>query len=141
MKTIDHFKGKYYFLSNFYPAPVVYNGITYKNNEAAFQAQKEPWRAAEFANLQPNEAKRRGRRANLRTDWEDVKDQIMYDIVLDKFRRNPDLEEKLIATGNTELIEGNDWGDTYWGVCEGKGKNKLGKILMEVRSEIIQNMI
>lgn len=136
MKTIDRFKGKYYFLSNFYGAPVMYGGIEYRNNEAAFQAQKDPDKAVEFASLQPNEAKRRGRRVNLRKDWEGVKDDIMYDIVFDKFTRNPELREALLATEDAELIEGNDWGDTYWGVCEGKGKNRLGRILMRVRDEL-----
>jgi len=136
MKTIDRFRGKYYFLSNFYGAPVMYGGIEYRNNEAAFQAQKDPDRAVEFALLQPNEAKRRGRHVNLRKDWENVKDDIMYAIVFDKFNRNPELREALLATEDAELIEGNDWGDTYWGVCEGRGKNHLGRILMRVRDEL-----
>ena len=136
MKAIDRFKGKYYFLSNFYGAPVMYGGIEYHNNEAAFQAQKDPDKAVEFALLQPNEAKRRGRHVNLRKDWENVKDDIMYAIVFDKFSRNPELREALLATEDAELIEGNDWGDTYWGVCEGRGKNHLGRILMRVRDEL-----
>ena len=49
---------------------------------------------------------------------------------------NPDLKEKLLATGNEELVEGNWWGDQYWGICDGIGKNKLGKLLMKVRKEL-----
>ena len=67
---------------------------------------------------------------------EEVKDQIMYEIVLNKFSQNEELREKLIATGDEYLAEGNTWHDTYWGVCNGKGKNKLGKILMQVREEL-----
>ena len=67
----------------------------------------------------------------------DVKDNIMYFIIRNKFIQNDDLMEKLVATGNAELIEGNWWKDTYWGVCEGIGENKLGKILMQVRKECI----
>lgn len=70
---------------------------------------------------------------NLRPDWETVKDDIMYDIVLSKFTHNPELKELLIKTGDAYLEETNTWHDTYWGVYNGKGLNKLGKILMRVR--------
>ena len=136
MECIAEFRGKYYFLSNFYGAPVEYNGIRYTNNEAAFQAQKQPERAHEFASLPPNEAKRLGRRVRLRPDWEAVKKRIMAEIVYAKFAQNPDLREKLLATGHAELIEGNTWNDTYWGVCRGKGRNELGIILMQTRNEL-----
>ena len=89
-----------------------------------------------FLGLDPSSAKRKGRRVKLRDDWEEVKDQIMYEIVLNKFSQNEELRKKLIATGDEYLEEGNTWHDTYWGVCNGKGKNKLGKILMQVREEL-----
>ena len=50
--------------------------------------------------------------------------------------KNPELRSLLLATGNEELVEGNWWRDTYWGVCEGVGQNKLGKLLMQVREEV-----
>jgi ribA/ribD-fused uncharacterized protein len=133
---IEQFRGEHYFLSNFYSAPVVYGGICYQNNEAAFQAQKQPERAQEFASLPPNEAKRLGRRVRLRPDWESVKQAIMEEIVRAKFTQNKHLREKLLKTSSAELIEANQWGDTYWGVCRGKGRNELGKILMRVRTEM-----
>lgn len=134
---INEFKGKYYFLSNFYSAPVEYDGLLYQNNEAAFQSAKciNKKDREQFINLPPNEAKRLGRRVKLRNDWEEIKDQVMYDIVKDKFTRNKDLKEKLLATGDKYLEEGNWWKDYYWGVCNGKGQNKLGAILMRVRDE------
>ena len=134
--AIDEFRGKYFFLSNFYNVKVTYDGLTYLNNEAAFQAQKNPERAKEFLNLNPSEAKRLGRRVKLRTDWEDVKDDIMVEIVENKFFQNKDLMQKLLDTKDEELIEGNTWNDKYWGVCNGKGKNMLGKILMNLRAKI-----
>ena len=72
---INSFKGKYYFLSNFYSAPVTYDGLTFQNNEAAFQAAKciNPELRKQFINLNPSEAKRSGRRVKLRSDWEQVK--------------------------------------------------------------------
>ena len=133
---IDCFKGKYFFLSNFFPAQVSYQGILYQNTEAAFHAQKDPSRAREFCNLNPSEAKRLGRRVKLRSDWELVKDNVMFDVVALKFKQNPSLAEKLLKTGDEELIEGNDWNDRYWGVCRGKGENKLGQILQRIRSEL-----
>ena len=135
---INEFRGKYYFLSNFYTAPVEYDGLLYQNNEAAFQSVKciNKKDRKQFTNLPPNKAKGLGRRVKLRNDWEEVKDRVMYDIVKDKFIRNKDLKEKLLATGDRYLEEGNWWNDTYWGVCNGKGQNKLGAILMQVREEI-----
>ena len=134
--NIDNFRGKYYFLSNFFNVQVIYNGITYENNESAFQAQKQPNIAHTFSHLNPSQAKRKGRKVVLRNDWEKVKDEIMYNICLCKFTQNEELKQKLLNTGNAELIEGNTWNDTYWGICRGRGKNHLGKILMQIREEL-----
>lgn len=141
---ISEFKGKYFFLSNFYAVPVDYDGITYQNNEAAFQAAKcfvsgdpdETVRLRKrFENLDPSSAKRLGRKVPLREDWEEVKDRVMYEVCCCKFDQNSDLLEKLLKTGDEELIEGNTWGDRIWGVCGGSGQNRLGKILMQIRKE------
>lgn len=136
--VINSFRGKYYFLSNFYMAPVTYDGITYTNSEAAFQAQKckNPADRKAFANLNPSEAKKKGRHVALRDDWESGKYAIMYRIVLEKFEQNPLLRLKLQATGDSHLEEGNNWGDRIWGTVNGEGNNLLGKILMMVRMEL-----
>ena len=240
-QSISAFRGAYDFLSNFYPAPITYNGLVFQNNEAAFQAAKCPERSAEFCFLNPSEAKRLGRRVKLRNDWDQIKDNlrrnaqnfritdehlgeggpkakfqanvnairllkeleaagqqaspeqqevlsryvgwgglsdafdpekpawaleyaqlkelltpeeyaaarsstlnahytspmVMYEICKAKFRQNPDLAERLISTSDFELIEGNNWGDHIWGVCDGYGENRLGKILMRIREELI----
>lgn len=134
---IDEFKGKYYFLSNFYYAPVVYKGVKYSNNEAAFQAQKtfDPKEQKRIAESNPSLARKLGRKVTLRPDWESMKLSIMEEICRAKFQQNPELMQKLIDTDNETLIEGNYWHDTYWGVCNGKGENNLGKILMKIRGE------
>ena len=135
---IKSFRGKYFFLSNFFEAPVTWNGITYQNNEAAFQSAKstdEKMRAS-FAMVNPSQAKSKGRHIQLRRDWEKVKFDIMYEICLAKFSQNEDLREKLLATGDQHLEEGNTWGDKIWGTVKGKGQNNLGKILMRVREEL-----
>jgi ribA/ribD-fused uncharacterized protein len=142
---INEFRGEYFFLSNFYSKPITYRGITYMNNEAAFQAQKtlNPIEKMAFSKFDPSKAKRQGRRVSLRKDWEEIKDDIMYEICKAKFSQNEDLRDKLLATGNEYLEEGTTgWHDNYWGNCSCekckniKGKNILGKILMRVREEL-----
>ena len=138
MNEIKSFRGKYKYLSNFYEAPVTYNGLTYQNSEAAFQAQKctSEEEKKPFTAMNPSEAKRAGRRVKLRSDWEDVKVDEMRNIVRAKFSQNPELAEKLIQTGNVYLEEGNTWGDRTWGTVNGSGQNLLGKILMETRDKL-----
>lgn len=135
---INSFRGKYFFLSNFYELPIAYNGISYLNNESAFQAQKtlDDEVRKKFSNLNPSDAKRMGRHVKLRTDWEQIKDQIMYEIVKKKFTPSSCSYLNLLATGNEQLEEGNTWGDKEWGTVNSIGKNKLGKILMRVREEL-----
>lgn len=137
-KTINKFTGSYYFLSNFYMAPVTYEGVTYTNNEAAFQAQKcaDPADRPAFANLDPSVAKKKGRHVKLREDWETIKRQVMFDVLTAKFTQNPVLRLRLQATGNAHLEEGNDWGDRIWGTVDGEGENWLGKLLMQVRTDL-----
>lgn len=137
---INRFRGEYDYLSNFYEADVEYAGLTYRNAEAAFQAQKCESEAEKeaFCSLPSNKAKKLGRRVKLRADWEEVKDGLMLEIVRAKFRQNPGLAQKLLDTGDRKLVEGNTWHDVYWGVDlrTGQGENHLGKILMQVRSEL-----
>lgn len=137
-KVIDRFDGDYAFLSNFFECPVFYNDLWHTNSEAAFQGAKSKDRKMRgvFSELSPSRAKYLGRHIQLREDWEQVKDTIMEQIVYNKFRYNASLEERLLDTGTAELIEGNTWGDTYWGICNGVGQNKLGKILMKVRERL-----
>lgn len=138
MDKINSFTGKYAFLSNFYEKPVEYNGLLYGSSEAAYQAQKtmDMDFRSRFGGMNPRLAKIHGRKIPLRDDWEQVKDTIMYEICLEKFKQNPDLRQALLATKDAHLEEGNRWGDREWGTVNGIGKNKLGKILMRVRSEI-----
>ena len=171
MAKINSFRKEFYYLSNFYEIPVTYNGLTYQNNEAAFQAQKtlDEKERMSFTRMNPSEAKHAGRRITLRKDWEAVKVGIMHDIVEAKFRQNPSLAAKLIGTGNVYLEEGkamlflrkstagNTWGDRTWGSqcpvdigfeptgvkrrpVDGKGANNLGRILMDIRQTLQQEM-
>lgn len=134
---INEFKDEYAFLSNFLMVPVLYEGVWWKSVEHAYQAAKttDPvWKQRIADAYTPGAAKKLGRQAPLKVFWDINKDRIMEDIVRSKFTNNPELKAKLIATNPHELIEGNWWGDIYWGVCNGVGENKLGKILMKVRA-------
>lgn len=145
---IKEFAGKYEFLSNFWHSPFTYEGIIYPTNEHFFQAMKtlDPkervWIAsAETAGV----AKRRGRTCTLRYDWEQIKEEVMLTGLRLKFA-HPSLRTQLIMTGNQELVEGNWWHDNTWGNCacerchEIHGQNKLGKLLMQVRTEIEEEL-
>lgn len=136
MCDILEFQREYFFLSNFYEAPLKYNGLIFPSAESAFQAMKCPERASEFCGISPSDAKRLGRSVKLRSDWNNVREQIMYEICFAKFSQNARLKQKLLATGEVLLVEGNHWHDTFWGVCNGQGANKLGQILMRIRDEL-----
>lgn len=140
IRKIARFDGDFAFLSNFYPAIISMDGMSFLNAESAFQAQKCLNRQDrfQFCNLSPRDAKKLGRKVKLRLDWEAIKDQVMAYVLHLKFRQHPELGNLLIATGDAELIEGNPWRDTYWGVCDGVGKNRLGELLMQLRNELRQ---
>ena len=141
---IDRFEGQYDFLSNFYPSPFVWKERTYPTVEHFFQAHKAKTQEDfEFIMRQstPSGSKWAGRQVELRSDWEDIKDTVMMTALRLKFTQNPELKEKLLATGNEQLIEGTTWHDQYWGICTcprcgGKGKNHLGILLMKLREEL-----
>lgn len=136
--TIDRFSGKYRFLSNFHPIDVGYDGVVYPSVEHAFQAAKTlnvGLRSAIRTAGSPAAAKSMGRALRLREDWEEVKVEVMAELLARKFS-HPELRQMLLATGEQELIEGNTWGDKIWGVCDGEGQNYLGRLLMDLRAAL-----
>lgn len=135
---IKSFSGDYRFLSNFYPVEVVLDGVTYPTVENAYQAAKtlDLEKRKEFLDVSPGFAKRLGQRLELRSDWDDVKLSVMTRLSEQKYMQ-PDLREKLCDTYPQDLVEGNTWGDTFWGVCDGKGSNHLGQILMTIRMQLL----
>lgn len=136
--TINRFAGRYAFLSNFH---VEADGLS---GEHRFQAAKtlDPAEHARvLAAKTPGASKGVGRHVHLRADWERVKVSVMVDVVTQKFE-DPALRTLLLDTGDAELVEGNTWGDVFWGVDlrSGEGLNVLGQILMGVRASIRQEL-
>lgn len=138
--SILEFKGEYSFLSNGYPSPVTYEGLTFSNSQAAFQAQKtlNLQVRKQFLNLDSQSAFELGRTIAIRPDWDKIKIDLMKEIITQKFIQNPDLKKRLLDTGNMVLIYGNYWNETFWGfdLQKKSGKNIVGRLLMEVRNEL-----
>ena len=137
MLAITSFRGKYRFLSNFYPAEIAYLGIKYPTVEHAYQAVKTVDRRTRqfIAGLAtPGQAKQVGHSVVLRANWESIRVGMM-DVFLRKKFAIPVLERLLLATEDRDLVEENSWGDTFWGVCGGVGQNQLGKLLVRIRGE------
>ncbi len=137
------------FLSNFYPyknrrgdkypekVSVFFEGLEFDCTEKAYQAAKT-WDIElrkKISKMTPYEAKEYwlGKEDQIRSDWDNIKFYILRDLNFQKYRNSPQLRKMLLSTGDALLEEGNTWGDTYWGVCDGVGQNNLGKILMEIR--------
>jgi len=136
---IEKFTGEHQFLSNFWPSEVAYDFMVFPTVEHAFAAAKtnDPDERALIQLAEsPGIAKKLGRKVKLREDWESEKVGIMTGLIHQKFQVGSELAGKLMATGQAELIEGNWWGDTFWGVCKGKGENWLGVILMKRREQL-----
>lgn len=132
------FRGRYYFLSNFYPCSIEIDGLRYESAEAAFQGQKNSQYAHMFTgSVTPLEAKRLGKRVPIDVgEWNARRLSVMEKVVRAKFEQNPKLQQLLLAT-TEPIVEDNNWGDTYWGKCRGIGSNHLGQILQEVRNSLI----
>ena len=114
------------------------SGFWFSSVEHAYQAAKM---VSEATCIQirdaksPSQAKRLGKILPIRADWNEVKIGVMRDLLIQKFSW-PILKRRLLDTGDELLVEGNTWGDTFWGVYRGKGENILGKLLMEVRDAV-----
>jgi len=140
---INIFKGQYEFLSNFYPYSFNYMGYYCKTSEHIYQALKTNEEAERLIVLNaktPGNAKRLGQTLTIVDNWNEIRQDVMYDILKAKFQG--ELKQKLLDTGTKELIEGNLHHDNYWGDCIChrcqyiNGKNNLGKLLMKLRKEI-----
>ena len=141
ISTIDSFSGEHEFLSNFSPHSVMFLGEIWKTSEHAYQAAKtdDPlWKQKIMDSPTPGKAKRLGSKCPLIKGWDECKYWVMVGIITAKFQ-SQNMSNMLVKTDPFELIEGNNWGDIYWGKVDGKGENNLGKILMGVRELHIED--
>lgn len=135
-------RGHHGYMSNFARYPVKVDGKKYKTSEHYYQSQKFKGTTYEKTIRDasgPMEAATLGRTTSkkfkLRKDWESVKDDVMRKVVEAKFRQHDGIRAELLATGNAKLVEETS-DDLYWGCGHnGKGKNMLGVILMEIREK------
>ncbi len=139
------FAGPTRFLSNFWFASVDFDGLVYPTTEHAYQAAKT-LSATERNSIRslpkPWEAKSAGRNIVLRGDWNDVRTAVMLELVRKKFM-HPQLRTALHDLGSRQIYEVTTrWNDTTWGVVERHdhfhGANRLGRVLMAVRDEIVR---
>ncbi len=129
------FRGEFNFLSNFYPSPIVYKGKTYPTAEHLFQAAKtesESEREWVRTASTPKQAKYRGRKVTLRSDWNGIRVKTMRGVLKLKFDQHPELMRRLKAI-KSPIVEDNTWGDTFWGKVNGRGHNFLGRLLENIR--------
>lgn len=136
---ILEFFGDYRFLSNFHEADVDMDGLVYPTVEHAYQAakSKDPAERLRIRNMWlPGIAKKAGQKIDVEASWWNRRLPLMHGLVQRKFDRHADMRALLDATGTRRIVEGNWWGDTYWGVCRGQGQNWLGRILMAVRAGV-----
>jgi ribA/ribD-fused uncharacterized protein len=141
LKSINSFRGENSFLSNMSGSSFKVGQETYPTVEHFFQAMKttDPAeRAKILATKTAGEAKKIGKTVTLRKNWNQIREEVMETGLRAKFQQNPELKKRLIDTGDVNLIEGNTWGDTFWGEVDGKGQNKLGKLLMKIRDELME---
>lgn len=126
-------RGQYFFLSNFAESPMTAPTLEH-HYQAAKCINKEDAQIILNAKS-PAEAKKLSRKMKIRPDFNKIKLQVMEDLLRKKFQ-DKNLAKKLKETENEEIVEGNWWNDTYWGICNGKGENHLGKLLMKIRDEL-----
>jgi len=144
---INSFRKENSFLSNMAKVKISYDNIIYPSVENFYVAmkitkdkiikidKKEITIRKYISTLNPYESKKFGKKLILRKDWDNIKLKVMEYALKQKFS-NYYYKEKLLFTENKQLIEGNWWGDIFWGVCKNKGENHLGKLLMQIRKEL-----
>lgn len=143
---VCHFRGRYFFLSNCYPISIKFQGVNYNSIEQAYQATKCAYDIDRYHIRKcalPKEARRLGKQMTVRPYWNLIKLKVMEDLLRLKFN-HPHLRAKLKATANEEIAALNDNHNVFWGVCfcskhrSHPGEDHLGRLLMKIRSEIIE---
>lgn len=134
------FRGKYAFLSNFANVKIKHEGRIYNSVEHAYIASKQDtdyWKDL-CLRFDASFLKKKSKGIDIRRDWKEVRLEIMYELLLQKFNKEP--FKSLLLEIDEDIVEDNDWNDTFWGICKGKGENMLGKLLMRIRDNLKNNI-
>lgn len=139
---IKEFKGKYRWLSNFYPCSILHKGMMFKSVEHAYQASKSnktTWINFCLHTEEPGKVKTESNNLDYDKElWKAHSLQTMELLLTQKFNMEP-FRSLLLDTDEEELQEGNTWHDTFWGVDlkTGQGQNHLGKLIMLIRDRLM----
>lgn len=136
-RDINEFRGDYRWLSNFAPATVLFRGVQYPSVENAYQSAKiddTAW-SIRCQMCSPAQAKKESREIRgIHPDWDIIKMDVMFYLLVEKYNKEP-YKAWLQKTGSVNIVEGNTWGDVFWGVDlkTGEGQNILGRMIMNIR--------
>jgi ribA/ribD-fused uncharacterized protein len=140
--VINNFRGYHAWLSNMYNCDIEFMNHKFKSVENAYMFAKNP-NNEEWLNkclsMSPGDVKKASKLISIREDWDSVKLSIMYELLKQKFTQEP-FRTNLIETRNENIVEGNRWNDTFWGVdiknTPNVGENWLGRLIMDIRTKI-----
>lgn len=139
---INSFRGYHAWLSNMYSCNIEFMGHKFKSVENAYMFVKRPsdldW-LNKCLELSPGDVKKASKLIAVREDWESVKLSIMYELLKKKFTQEP-FRTDLLNTRGENIVEGNRWNDTFWGVdiksSPNVGENWLGRLIMDIRTKL-----
>lgn len=142
---IPQFVGPYAFLSNAYPVKVTLDGLTFPSVENAYQAAKtlDVEKRLQFTVCTATYARKLGTQLPRRPDWEQIREDILYKLLKQKFQKGTPLAQQLVKTGDAYLCDINNTHSTYLGACicarcvYTKHHNALGELLMRIREELL----
>ena len=139
---IHRFKDENRWLSNMALVKIEFQGNTYSSVEHAYQSAKnksQEWKDICISEFNPYKIKILSRDIEVREDWDEVKLLVMEECLIEKFKQEP-FKSQLLATGNENIQEGNEWGDKFWGVdltsSPNIGENHLGRLIMKTRENL-----
>jgi len=143
-ETIKIFSGEHRWLSNFAPVNIQIGKCTFRSVEHAYQSEKsneKEWKICCLSIERPGDIKKMSRKIKLSSDWEERKVTVMKACLEQKYNQEP-FKSLLIKTAPKIIQEGNYWHDTFWGVDlkTGKGRNVLGKLIMQIRYKLLQKI-
>ena len=147
LSKIDSFTGYFDFMHNNFQTPVYYDGILYPSVTHAYHAARTCDEVTRRAILNAETFQILGNIAIRIEDpsgWQERKVKVMEQLLRDKFRRSKELQDKLRMTENRELVmtyQEEKKNNLYWGVVKGKGQNQLGRILMKIRDDLLQDKV